>query len=311
MDPSGVMRSSTGGSSSATRASTPPSRSRFAAYSPFTGRSWAMAMRGMGGKIMGRSVLYRLLPSSTVFYRPLPSSSSTARRERKEIAILGGHDRPAPPRLAAHRHRAARRRGDDGAHHPVARLRAARGGAAPAARVAACLRARRFREQPDRARAPGDRRAGRGDGAAPRLPGRHPGERLDLPLPHGGGGPGRPPAAAGDAAPLQPERPGPPRAVPPDRAAHPGREQGDARRDCPLALLRTAARAGATPNRERDARQRHARAAARRARAAGSGLRPREPPLAPVPLLSLGDGRAIPAAPPAQRHESVLPAAPT
>src|SRR2546425_2343299 len=231
MDPSGVMRSSTGGSSSATRASTPPSRSRFAAYSPFTGRSWAMAMRGMGGKIMGRSVLYRLLPSSTVFYRLLPSSYSTARRERKEIAILGGHDRPAPPRLAAHRYRVARRRGDDGAHHPVAYLQAGPRRAAPAARAAARLRAGRLRERRDRARAPADRRAGRGDGAAPRLPGHHPGERFDLPLPHGGGGPGRASAAAGDAAPLQLERPGPPGAVPPDRATHPGREQGDARRD--------------------------------------------------------------------------------
>src|SRR2546425_456599 len=196
MDPSGVMRSSTGGASSATPARTPPRPPRVAADSPLTGGSRAVGVGGMGGKITPR-------PPELPRVRAPP---------------------PAPAPQAARR---------------------------SSARAAARLRAGRLRERRDRARAPADRRAGRGDGAAPRLPGHHPGERFDLPLPHGGGGPGRASAAAGDAAPLQLERPGPPRAVPPNRAAHPGREQGDARRDCPLALLRTAPRAGATPDRDR------------------------------------------------------------
>src|SRR2546426_12506 len=114
---------------------------------------------------------------------------------------------------------------------------------------------------------------------------------------------------AATAAPFHLGRPGPPRAVPPNRAAHPAREKGDARRDRPPAPLRTAPRAGAALDRERDARQRDRRAAARGAHTARSGLRPREPPLAPVPRLSLGDGRAVPAGPPARRQQGVRPAA--
>src|SRR6266567_1954214 len=88
--------------------------------------------------------------------------------------------------------------------------------------------------------------------------------RVDLRLPRGGRGRGRPSAASGDRASLQSDRPGPSRAVPPDLAATRRRRKGDRGPAAAVAPVRIAARARIPGARERDGGEPDARGLPRR-----------------------------------------------
>ena len=120
-------------------------------------------------------------------------------------------------------------------------------------------------------------------------------KRLGLELSRRGRGLRSARAPEGAPASLQFEGSGPARAVPSNRPARDGRKQGDTRRERAAAPVRAAVRARATDDRERDARQREPRRVSRRACPARAPLRPRASPVAAVPRISLGDGRAVPA----------------